>query len=163
MAEALFEIAEPGESRGKQACRTRAVGHRSRDHQLAGRDRATRAAGLPAPTSEGEAIVPSVVHYAGDGSVVVGAEARDRLAPDFPRDTIASVKRFMGRGPARRRGDAQADAVPVRARDGRRIGRWCAFAVAGGRAVTPMEVSAEILQGAAARAEEALGGRSRAR
>ena len=37
------------------------------------------------------------------------------------------------------------------------------FAVAGGRAVTPIEVSAEILQALKARAEAELGGRSTAR
>src|SRR4029077_9024559 len=98
MAEALFQISEPGESRGKHACRTRAVGI-----DLGTTNSLVAIVDGGKPTclldEQGEAIVPSVVHYAADGTVVVGAEARDRLAPDFPGDTIASVKRFMGRGP----------------------------------------------------------------
>ena len=91
-----------------------------------------------------DAIVPSVVHYGVDGRIVVGAEARDRLAPEFPGDTIASVKRFMGRGPddaeATRRLTPYAFA-PAAAGDA-----VVRFSVAGGtRAVTPIEVSAEIL------------------
>src|SRR5512139_1097053 len=42
-------------------------------------------------------LVPSVVHYDPRGRVIVGADAQ-RLAVDFPRETIVSVKRFMGRG-----------------------------------------------------------------
>ena len=102
--------------------------------------------------------MPSVVHYGGDGRVVVGADARDRLAADYPRDTIASVKRFMGRGLS----DAEATRkltpyqfASAPSGDGAGVVR---FAVAGGRAVTPMEVSAEILRALRARAEEALGG-----
>src|SRR5205823_14666835 len=51
---------------------------------------------------EGSTLLPSVVHYGvggGPGSVVIGRPAR-RLAAEFPRDTIASVKRFMGRSSA---------------------------------------------------------------
>src|SRR5580692_8503309 len=41
-------------------------------------------------------LLPSVVSYA-EADVVVGEEARRRAA-ESPRDTIVSVKRFMGRG-----------------------------------------------------------------
>jgi molecular chaperone HscA len=105
----------------------------------------------------GEAFVPSVVHYASDGDVLVGAIARDRFAPAFPTDTIASAKRFMGRGPR----DAEATRAltpyvfaPGRADENESVVR---FSVAGGRAVTPLEVSAEILAVLKARAEAALG------
>jgi molecular chaperone HscA len=97
-----------------------------------------------------------VVHY-GQRGVVVGEEARDSLAARFPSDTIGSVKRFMGRGP----GDAEATRrltpykfAPARAGEG-----VVRLAVAdGARAVTPVEVSAEILRVLKARAEAALGG-----
>src|SRR5262252_3864221 len=155
MADALFQISEPGESRPKHACRTRAVGI---DLGTTNSLIAIVDGGKPAALTDaqGEAIVPSVVHYAGDGGVVVGAEARDRLAPEFPRDTIASVKRFMGRG--RRDAEATRKLTPYQfapGADGEGVVR---FAVAGGRAVTPLEVSAEILKVLRARAEEALGG-----
>jgi molecular chaperone HscA len=97
MADALFQIAEPGESRSKHACRTRAVGI---DLGTTNSLIAIIDAGKPTALADehGDTIVPSVVHYGADGAVVVGADARDRLAVDYPRDTIASVKRFMGRG-----------------------------------------------------------------
>jgi molecular chaperone HscA len=159
MAEALFQIAEPGESRSKHACRTRAVGI---DLGTTNSLIAIVDAGKPTVLADeqGDPIVPSVVHYGQDDGVVVGADARDRLAAEFPRDTIASVKRFMGRG----RGDAEATRklTPYQFAAGDRqagsADRVVRFAVAGGRAVTPMEVSAEILKVLRARAEEALGG-----
>jgi molecular chaperone HscA len=158
MADALFQISEPGESRPKHACRTRAVGI---DLGTTNSLIAIVDAGKPTALADeaGETIVPSVVNYAGDGRVVVGAEARDRLAPEFPRDTIASVKRFMGRG----LGDAEATRklTPYQFAAAESQGKSdgvVRFAVAGGRAVTPLEVSAEILKVLRARAEAALGG-----
>ena len=114
MAEALFQIAEPGESRAS----TRAG--RARSGSISGpRTRwsrsSTRGGRRRSPTSRASAIVPSVVHYAADGGVVVGADARDRLAAEFPRDTIASVKRFMGRG--RRDAEATRKLTPYRFAD----------------------------------------------
>ena len=44
----------------------------------------------------GEMLLPSVVSYA-DKGVIVGTPAM-RLATEHPRETIISVKRFMGRG-----------------------------------------------------------------
>jgi molecular chaperone HscA len=96
-------------------------------------------------------LLPSAVHYRGDGAVVVGDEAK-RIARDFPRDTIVSVKRFMGRGASdpetRRLGPYRfaSDEGPV-----------VEFAVAGERKVTPVEVSAEILRVLKQRAEDELG------
>ena len=148
--EALFDISEPGESKVKAKCRVRAVGI-----DLGTTNSLVAAVLGGQPTclrDQSGAIVPSVVHYAADGGVVVGAEAQ-RLAAAHPQDTIASVKRFMGRGPA----DAEATRkltpytfAPVT--DG-----VVRFAVAG-RQVTPLEVSAEILRVLKARAEEELGG-----
>jgi len=155
MSEALFDISEPGQSRAKRACRTRAIGI---DLGTTNSLVAIVENGKPVclPDDAGTTIVPSVVHYAADGRVLVGAEPRDTLAPEFPRDTIASVKRFMGRGPS----DAEATRrltpyafAPAAPSEG-----VVRFAVAGGRAVTPMEVSAEILKVLRSRAEEAMGG-----
>ncbi|MEM9188218.1 MAG: Fe-S protein assembly chaperone HscA [Myxococcota bacterium] len=89
---------------------------------------------------DNEALIPSIVHYQADGGVVVGKPARDRGAL-HPRDTIHSVKRFMGRGAddpeTRRLGPYRfaTDEGPV-----------VRFQVAGDRQVTPTEVSAEILR-----------------
>src|SRR5512144_244560 len=46
---------------------------------------------------DGSLLLPSVVNYAADGAVMVGARAR-ALAAVEPTSTIASVKRFMGKG-----------------------------------------------------------------
>jgi molecular chaperone HscA len=157
MAEALFQISEPGQSRTKHACRTRAVGiDLGTTNSLIAIVDAGKPTALVDENGNGETIVPSVVHYAADGRVVVGADARDRLAVDFPRDTIASVKRFMGRGP--RDAEATRKLTPYQFFQGAGDQSVVRFAVAGERAVTPMEVSAEILRVLRARAEEALDG-----
>jgi molecular chaperone HscA len=151
---ALFQINEPGESHAKEACATGAVGiDLGTTNSLVAivlGDEKPRALAV----DEGSTLLPSVVHYGeggGPGSVVVGRAAR-RLAADFPRDTIVSVKRFMGRSsadPETRRlspytfGEGESGVVR--------------FLVDGGRVVNPVEVSAEILRALRSRAEERLG------
>jgi len=99
---------------------------------------------------EGEALVlPSVVHYSANGSVVVGKYAK-QLASQFPEDTLSSVKRFMGKS----RSDVDAGRLSTyRLAPGEGP---LAFQVAGGPAVTPLEVSAEILRTLKQRAQAAL-------
>src|SRR5688572_14739096 len=46
--------------------------------------------------ANGVALVPSVISFHEDGSVLVGSTARDRALAD-PEHTIFSVKRLMGR------------------------------------------------------------------
>lgn len=100
---------------------------------------------------DNEVLVPSVVHYRPDASVVVGRAAR-ALAQQFPSDTLSSVKRYMGRGAddpeTRRLGPYRfaTDEGPV-----------VRFAVAGDRVVTPVEASAEILRELKRLAESELG------
>ena len=95
-------------------------------------------------------LLPSVVRYQHNGTVVVGADAMATQVSD-PRNTIASVKRLMGRSLA------DADAA-MRARydlqDGGGMVR--VNTVAGLR--SPVEVSSEILKTLRARAEASLGG-----
>jgi molecular chaperone HscA len=92
---------------------------------------------------DGDALLPSAVHYGEHGQVIVGKEAM-RLAATHPQDTIVSVKRFVGRGaddPETRRlgtyrfaepeGDADNKVIKMHVRD---------------RLVNPVEVSAEILK-----------------
>ncbi len=47
--------------------------------------------------STGDALVPSIVSAAEDGTIYVGREAQRRLLTDAQR-TVYSVKRFMGKG-----------------------------------------------------------------
>ncbi len=103
------------------------------------------------PDSEGRHILPSVVHYTREG-VDVGHEAKRRAALD-PLNTIASVKRLMGRGV----NDLKTldGHVPYEFVEGEG-GVPRIRTVAGD--VTPVEVSAEILRALRARAEDSLGG-----
>jgi molecular chaperone HscA len=160
VAEALFQISEPGQSRVKGPCTpgfSRAVGiDLGTTNSLVAMVQHGRPVCLADDT--GDPILPSVVHYGSDVDVgvIVGAAARDRLAPHYPADTIASVKRFMGRGP--RDAEATRKLTPYVFAPGGETEGVVRFAVAGGRAVTPIEVSAEILSVLKARAEAALGG-----
>jgi molecular chaperone HscA len=100
-----------------------------------------------------EALLPSVVQYESNGEVTVGRRAASR-ASEYPRDTIVSVKRFMGRGAddpeTRRLGPYEfVDAAPGESNTVR-------FRVAGGRVLTPVEVSADILRALKAQAEDEL-------
>ncbi len=106
------------------------------------------------PVDEGEALLlPSVVHYAKDGGVVVGARARG-LAAEHPTDTIVSVKRFMGRSPE----DAETRKLGhYKFKEG--SGRVVRFEVSGGQPVTPIEVSGEILRALKRRAESHFAGK----
>ena len=104
---------------------------------------------LADPTT-GERLLPSAVTFLPEGEVVVGTRARQMVA-EHPFDTILSVKRFMGLGPEHvteedrkryRFDDAPGGIVRFRA---------------GGRTVTPPEVSAHILRELRRRAEAVLG------
>ncbi len=101
---------------------------------------------------DAQVLVPSVVAYGANGAVVVGRHAKEG-AVAHPRETIVSVKRFMGRGaddpetaklgPYRFVAPGPGDPNVVR------------FDV-GGRVVTPVEVSAEILRALLRLAEDEL-------
>ncbi|MDC3979046.1 Fe-S protein assembly chaperone HscA [Polyangium jinanense] len=100
-----------------------------------------------------EKLVPSVVHYDPRGRVIVGADAQ-RLAVDFPRETIVSVKRFMGRGaddPETRRLGTYEFVEPKTPEEAKSV----RFKVRD-RSVTPVEVSAEVLKVLRSLAEDEL-------
>jgi molecular chaperone HscA len=101
---------------------------------------------------DGQVLVPSVVAYLPGGDVVVGRRAQG-LAAEHPRETIVSVKRFMGRGAndpeTRRLGPYEfVEAAPGEPNTVR-------FRVSG-RVVTPVEVSADILRALRQQAEDEL-------
>ncbi|HQY60065.1 MAG TPA: Fe-S protein assembly chaperone HscA [Polyangiaceae bacterium] len=109
-----------------------------------------------APTTiedcHGSMLTPSVVHYDARGHAVVG-KAAQALAAESPRETIVSVKRFMGRGgddPETRRLGPYRFLPPERG--GPNVVRFDVR----GRAVTPVEVSAEILRALRELAEDEL-------
>src|SRR5580658_613183 len=90
----LMQIAEPGQSTIKEACRARVVGI---DLGTTNSLVAYVADGAPVVIGgDGGPLVPSVVHY-GNGGTTVGRAAQAH-AIAAPRDTLASVKRLIGRG-----------------------------------------------------------------
>ena len=99
----------------------------------------------------GHALLPSVVRYLEDGNIVIGHSAQAAQSAD-PKNTISSVKRFMGRGindipdtthiPYKFR-DTGAGMVQIETRAGIK---------------SPVEISGEILRALKTRAEKALGG-----
>ena len=131
----LLQIAEPGQSKVKEACKPRVVGI---DLGTTNSLVAHVADASPEVISgEGGPLVPSVVHYSADGVVVVGRQAMAR-ALEAPRDTLASVKRLIGRGikdlaalrgmlPYELDGDDRAVHITVAGRsEERRVGKECA-------------------------------------
>lgn len=145
---ALLQIAEPGQSAAPHQHRLAVGIDLGTTHSLV----ATVRSGISEvlPDEAGRALLPSVVRYGADGSVGVGWQAREQAASD-PRNTIVSVKRFMGRGV-----DDIADAalLPYEFVDAPGMVRL--RTAAGER--SPVEVSAEILSTLRVRAEQALGG-----
>src|SRR5262245_16240258 len=96
----------------------------------------------------GDALVPSVVSIAADGTVHVGREAQRRLLTE-PRRTAYSVKRFMGKG--REDVGGEASHFPFRiAGDDKGVVRIGL----GDREYTPPEISAFVLRELKRRAEE---------
>ena len=102
------------------------------------------------PDHDGQGLLPSVVRYLRDGRAVVGRKAELEQARD-PKNTIASVKRYMGRG---LRDVAHAENSPYDFVDS--PGMVQLRTVAGVK--SPVEVSADILRSLRSRAEETLGG-----
>jgi Fe-S protein assembly chaperone HscA len=96
-------------------------------------------------------LVPSVIHFPESGPPVVGREARDRAIVD-PRNTLFSVKRFMGRGLA----DVaqEISTLPYAATQNE---RGLIQLAARGRRWSPEELSALILRKVHEVASSALG------
>ena len=95
MAEALYDIAEPGASKPKEACAGRAIGiDLGTTNSLVAVVRDANPVALA--DAAGKKLLPSAVRYRDGEAPVVGADAL-RDAAQFPRDTIVSAKRFMGR------------------------------------------------------------------
>ncbi|MBU3738991.1 MAG: Fe-S protein assembly chaperone HscA, partial [Rhodoferax sp.] len=101
------------------------------------------------PDADGEVLLPSVVRYLESGRRQIGRDALSAQTRD-PQNTIASVKRFMGRG----LGDIQgAERWPYRFVD--HPGMLGLQTVQGEK--SPVEVSAEILAVLRQRAEDSMG------
>jgi molecular chaperone HscA len=145
---ALFQISEPGESALPHEHR-RAVGI---DLGTTNSLVATVKSGMAVVLNdaEGRPLLPSVVRYRADGAVEVGYAAMRWRALD-PRNTVASVKRFMGRG---RQDIAHVESMPYDFVDAPGMVR--VKTCVGEK--SPVEISAEILKVARMQAEAHLGG-----
>jgi Fe-S protein assembly chaperone HscA len=94
--------------------------------------------------TSGNALVPSVVSFHPDGTVLVGTAARDRALSD-PEHTIFSVKRLMGRSLADLQRELKMIPHQISERDAG-DGRRMLTVRIGEREYTPEELSAMILR-----------------
>lgn len=145
---ALLQIAEPGMSTLPHQHRLAVGIDLGTTNSLV----ATVRHGVPEVLADeqGRVLLPSVVRYRAEGGVQVGYEAQRHQATD-PRNTIVSVKRFMGRSV---RDVEHVENLPYDFVDA--PGMLQIRTAAGIK--SPVEVSAEILTVLRRRAEAALGG-----
>lgn len=145
---ALLQIAEPGESVAPHQHRLAIGIDLGTTNSLV----ATVRSGMSVVLNDerGRPLLPSVVRYAADGHAEVGFTAESAKATD-PKNTIMSVKRFMGRG---RADIAHIETLPYDFVDADGMVRI--KTVAGVK--SPVEVSADILKTLRVRAEASLGG-----
>ena len=142
LASGLLQIADPKAGKGRPVGIDLGTTNSLVAAVIDGRPRC-----LPADEG-GSPLLPSVVQYR-EEAIRVGRRARESAA-ERPHDTLASVKRFMGKSAD----DAETKRLSTyrwAAGDGRVV-RF----LAGGRTVTPVEVSAEILRALKRAAEGAL-------
>ncbi len=112
---------------------------------------ATVRSGIPEVLSDedGRPLLPSVVRYLPNGHAHIGHKAQAHQTTD-PKNTIVSVKRFMGRGLA---DIAYAENLPYDFQDS--PGMVQLKTIAGVK--SPVEISAQILATLRQRAEDSLG------
>jgi molecular chaperone HscA len=141
---ALLQISEPGQSPNPHQRRVVVGIDLGTTHSLV----ASVRHGVPEclPDAQGHVILPSVVRYIEGGRRQIGLDAQAALAQD-PENTIASVKRFMGRSLADVAGHEK---LPYRFVD--HAGMLGLHTVQGEK--SPVEVSADILATLRYRAED---------
>jgi molecular chaperone HscA len=141
---ALLQISEPGQAPDPHQRRIAVGIDLGTTHSLVAAVRNGVAECLP--DAQGRVILPSVVRYLEDGGRQIGYEAQAAQAED-PENTIASVKRFMGRGLS---DIANREKLPYRFID--KPGMIALETRAGEK--SPVELSAEILATLRYRAED---------
>lgn len=146
---ALLQISEPGQSPDPHQRRIAVGIDLGTTHSLVAAVRNGVAECLP--DAQGRVLLPSVVRYLENGGRQIGYDAVAAQAQDA-RNTIASAKRFMGRG---LKDVAEAGKLPydfVVAADSDEGGMVSLATVDGNK--SPVEVSAEILATLRYRAED---------
>lgn len=144
---ALLQISEPGQSPNPHQRRVAVGIDLGTTHSLVAAVRHGVAECLP--DAQGRVILPSVVRYLEGGGRQIGFDAQESLALD-PENTIASVKRFMGRSLSDVAGH---DKLPYRFVE--HPGMLGLQTVQGEK--SPVEVSADILATLRYRAEDTFG------
>jgi molecular chaperone HscA len=143
---ALLQISEPGQSPDPHQRRIAVGIDLGTTHSLVAAVRSGVAECLP--DAQGRVILPSVVRYLAGGGRQIGFDALAAMAQD-PENTLASVKRFMGRSLKDVTG---RDQLPYRFVD--HPGMLGLQTVVGEK--SPVEVSAEILATLRYRAEDSF-------
>src|SRR5690242_14154214 len=145
---ALLQISEPGQSKAPHEHRLAVGIDLGTTNSLVATVRSGATTVLP--DAQGRPLLPSIVRYRADGKVEVGYAAQAHQAVD-PKNTIVSVKRFMGRGvkDIDHLQNAPYDFVDA-------PGMLQLRTAAGVK--SPVEVSADILKVLRERAESSLGG-----
>ncbi|MCT8859201.1 Fe-S protein assembly chaperone HscA [Shewanella xiamenensis] len=146
---ALLQIAEPGQSAAPHQHRLAVGIDLGTTNSLVAAVRSGVTATLP--DENGQHSLPSIVRYTHDG-IQVGYVAALSSAQD-PKNTIVSVKRFMGRSLADIQAGEQSFPYQFEASEN----GLPLFVTPQGR-VNPVQVSAEILRPLIERAEKTLGG-----
>ncbi len=141
---ALLQISEPGQAPDPHQRRIAVGIDLGTTHSLVASLRNGVAECLP--DGDGQVILPSVVRYLDNGGRQIGWEALRHQAED-PQNTIASVKRFMGRGV---KDIAHPEKLPYGLLD--QPGMLAVQTRAGDK--SPVEISAEILATLRYRAED---------
>ncbi len=146
---ALLQISEPGQSARPHERRLAAGIDLGTTNSLVASVRSGLADTMP--DEKGEHLLPSVVRYMANAEPIIGHEAKQQATVD-PLNTIASVKRFMGRG----LGDIKhlGNRLPYEfSQTNSSVPRI--KTVAGDK--SPIEISADILRELKKRAEKTLG------
>ncbi|CAG0980635.1 partial Chaperone protein HscA, partial [Rhodocyclaceae bacterium] len=133
---ALLQITEPGQSTAPHEHRLAVGIDLGTTNSLVATVRSGMAVVLN--DEHGRPLLPSVVRYEGDGTVEVGYEAQAGQSID-PKNTIVSVKRFMGRG---LKDIAHIESLPYEFVEGEGMVRL--RTIQGVK--SPVEVSADILR-----------------
>jgi molecular chaperone HscA len=145
---ALLQISEPGQSPAPHEQRLAVGIDLGTTNSLVATVRSGTASVLP--DAYGRPLLPSIVRYFPDGRTDVGYPAQARQADD-PRNTVVSVKRYMGRGV---KDVAHIESTPYDFVDA--PGMLQIRTAAGVK--SPVEVSSEILKVLRERAEQSLQG-----
>ena len=148
---ALLQISEPGESSAPHQHRLAAGIDLGTTNSLVATLRSGEAVCLA--DEQQRSLLPSVVHFGAESAPQVGYEAQ-ALQGDDPTNTVASVKRLMGRGSE----DVKrlANVLPYQLVDAEDSSVPRIRTAAGD--FSAIEISSEILKSLARRAEQSLGG-----